>query len=307
MTIAIVAPTPPFGAAYNIRDALNATLICDKLDGWREWQADVLLDSARGINQARKVIRAASHVLIITTWGLKTWAKIGIEHERKVLFLVETRIDHEPSVCLSEIRRSGIEHLFHLPNLTPYMPDHSVAMLQPVAVPETCPEKALDGPTVILHTPGTLKKRVQKGSDAIRRVVDDLSAIYPIAYTELLHVSHADTLRARAGAHICIDQVPPPGYPRGLGLSGEESLAHGCATVSTLYPQGYAPHYPWPPVYDVTDEATLKERLAMLLDQPRERLIRRGREAHAWAANYLAPEFWASFYWAHLPGAWAIC
>lgn len=304
--IAIIAPDPSFGAAYNIRTALHGALICDRKDGWREWEPDILLDSEHGIWQARSVIQQAEHVLIISTWGLKTWAKIDTEHERLAMLVVESRMERYPDECRTVIREAGIKQLFHLPNLSPYMPDRSVAMLQPVVVPETAPVKATDGPTIIVHTPGTEKKRHQKGSGQVQRVIDEMSVKHDIEYREIIMASHAETLAHRAAAHICIDQIPPAGWPRGLGLSGEESLAYGCATVSTMYPQTYAGTYPYPPVHVADSGYGLKKRLNRLLVRPREWLIEQGRFNHAWAANHLSPEFWGAFYWTYMPAEWAV-
>ena len=140
----------------------------------------------------------------------------------------------------TDIDKELIDATFAMPDLWAggQCPDGTIPLLQPMEVPSQPPAKS---PVItVVHSPGTEKKAIAKGTEAIR----DGYAIaaehighysighYSIGLNIIIGESHAKTLEWKRNAHICIDQVPPDGYPAGLGNSGCEGLALACLTIS---------------------------------------------------------------------------
>jgi len=101
-----------------------------------------------------------------------------------------------------------------------------------------------------------------------------------------------ECLKIKSTAHIFIDQMPPLGWPRGLGRSGLEGMAVGAVTLSDIYPAGnLKTYFKMPPVVRISDKDILyKELKSLLTDEERRKRLR--KESLDWIADTVAPEPW---------------
>jgi len=307
--ITVLVPDPSFGAAYNMVPALRAwqdtRLISKRPDGFRTWDCGLLLDSFDNQLEAWRLIDASAFTLVVGVEGIKILQGIGddrwIREKRVVAFMMGKRY-WENGVSTNNLMADlKIDHLYVLPNLLDVAPKHVVPMLQPVAVPETVERPSF---LTVMHAPGTPKKRDQKGTDVIERVVGKLSKDYQFDYRTVMWMDHAACLRIKQRAHIFIDQIPPEGQTRGLGMSGEEAMAAGSVVVTAMYDQSDLVEY-WPvppPVLEAYDADELETHLRkwMMLDS-REELESLGKASRRWAVDNLSFGAWLAYFREHLP------
>lgn len=313
--IAVVAHSPGFGAAYNIVVALRqhwqeATLVCYEKDGYREWEPDIAL-RAMGAEAAMAVlaetIEHADMTLAIGETGLRLLLSIEnvdwLRTKRIAAFMVDTAYARNPRAANAIIRELGVTAVFALPNLIPCAPSWAVPMWMPIAMPENIHKAER---VTIVHSPGTLKKRAQKGSDLIERMIDRLrddGAAFD--YETLMGLPQAEVMRRKARAHVVIDQVARQDCEHGLGLSGLEGLACGAVTLSAMpYEGNTAGFIPSPPVIPVYSEIRLLDELSQLMEQSSTDWANEARRAREWAEQHVAFAPWVEYLRRYLPIGW---
>jgi len=90
-----------------------------------------------------------------------------------------------------------------------------------------------------------------------------------------------ECLKIKSTAHIFIDQMPPLGWPRGLGRSGLEGMAVGAVTLSDIYPaENLKRYFKMPPVVRISNQDVLHKELKSLLthDGRRKKLQAESRD-----------------------------
>lgn len=227
----------------------------------------------------------------------QAWAK----KQRWVGFFGDTPYFYEPAYYNALMEEIKARALFILPDLMPLAPAGAVPLSHPVE--RYAPIKKA-GPLTIMHSPGTQKKRRQKGSERVERVIARLQARYPFKYQTLMGLPHQECIALKSSAHIFIDQVPNPGRAAGLGRSGEEGLALGCVVLSSIYPQSSVEgFFEYPPVRPVYDDDSLYTALDQLIGgSTKEQLKQYMDESLAWAEKYLYFEGWLAYVEQHLKG-----
>lgn len=316
--IAVVAHSPGFGAAYNIAPALRqhwqeAMLICREKDGYREWEPDITLRPLRAgdnwtdlpaLEVLAKVIERAEITFIVGESGLRWFAELqremALRTRRIIAFIVDTAYAHDPRAANRIMAELGIKTVFVLPNLIPCAPLEAIPMWMPVSLPETIHKAER---LTIVHSPGTIKKRAQKGTAIIERAIDRLHAGgADFDYETLIGLPQAEVLRRKARAHIVIDQIAPQDCEHGLGLSGLEGLACGAVTISAMPFEGNTAGYiPSPPVYPAYSEAELMAVLASLLGRAAHDLALEGQRGRVWAERHIAFAPWVDYLRRYLP------
>jgi len=139
----------------------------------------------------------------------------------------------------------------------------------------------------VCHSPATLSKRFQKGSDFILSAITNLPR--EIQYLELRDYKWHDAIKIKSKCHIVIDQIDDmrKDFNPALGKSGLEGMHLGCATLSNYT---YVPcDIPEPPVVKVSRE-TLSERLLNLIDDRAARSMVVDEQIE-WALRYTNPTF----------------
>lgn len=327
--IVVVADNPSMGATYRMPEALaplardgQVKTIVKQLDGWREWRADVVLNPARPdptseisfleaadrahiAQDARSLIEDADWLLVMGMTGMDTLGDVtGCITPRApmVVYHPESFYRGERAADFNRFCDGLVVATFAMPDLWAggQCPPGTAPLLQPMIVPPAPPAKTLG--LYVVHSPGTAKKYIAKGSeeiaDGVALAAESLGR--DLSYRCILEASHEETLAQKRVAHVCIDQVPPDGYPAGLGNSGCEGLALGCHTISR-YEVDTSAYFPNPPIavaHNADQVAT--QILAYAKAYPKAQESMR-RQAWEWALQNLAFDPWRAYLWRHLP------
>ena len=182
----------------------------------------------------------------------------------------------------------AMPNLMHLTDLSPLIPYY-----QPIA--PVYVEKA--DQILLSHSPGAKLAEDSKGTAKIARVFQQLCEAHSGAQYEILSgLTNAECIRARARAHIFVDQIPAlvPGYVSkgvgGLGKSGLEAMASGCVTITSAEQLYSASSFPSPPVLIARTEGELYRVIEDLIVHPSRRAAVQ-LEQTAWAREFVSPEF----------------
>lgn len=315
--IVVIADSPGMGATYRMPEALaplardgQVKTIVKQRDGWREWGADVVLEqdsqqTFSRIGDAAEWIRRADWLLVMGITGLDVVIDVTgaiVPNAPMVVYHPESFYRGARAAAFNRFVDDLSVATFAMPDLWAggQCPPGTVPLLQPMIVPPAPP-----APThglYIVHSPGTTKKAIAKGSETIADGVA-LAAEHigrELDYRCILDASHEDTLAQKAIAHICIDQVPPDGYPAGLGNSGCEGLALACQTISR-YKVDTSAYFPNPPIVAAYSAADVAEAIVDYARSSTAMQERKRRRAWEWARENLAFDPWRVYLWRHLP------
>jgi hypothetical protein len=317
--IVVIADSPGMGATYRMPEALaplardgQVKTIVRQRDSWREWGADVVLplvDDAPW--QLEKLVAAttlterADWLLVMGMTGMDTLHDVTggiLPKAPMVVYHPESFYRGERAADFNRFCDGLVAATFAMPDLWAggHCPPGTVPLLQPMIVP-AAPPVPTQG-LYIVHSPGTAKKAVAKGSETIADGIA-LAAEHigrGLDYRCILDASHEETLAQKAIAHICIDQVPPDGYPAGLGNAGCEGLALACHTISR-YEADTSAYFPNPPVVAAHNAADVAEAIVDYARSSTAMQERKRRRAWEWATDNLAFEPWRAYLWTHLP------
>lgn len=325
--IVVLADNPSLGATYRLREALaplskdgKVGVIVKQHDEWRwhDFGPDVVLtpnnfiaadEYAASVTQkARKLIEEADWLFMVGMTGYDVLEAIygpGMRYSAPwphiVLYHVESFYRGERARAFDAYESSiGVVKTFAMPDLWEQRRDTAVPLLQPMMVPPAPPAKTAN--LYIVHSPGTEKKAIAKGSDTIDRGV--ALATEKLGRDVDLWVGidqpHAEVLRRKAIAHVCIDQVPPDDYPTGLGNSGCEGLALACVTMSR-YKVDTGEYFAPPPIINVESATDIAYHLTAYWKLGTTMRDRQRRRSWAWAVGHLGVEAWRHYVWKHLP------
>ena len=323
--IAIVADSPSLGAGYRLKDAFapfdECRVIYRQPDSYRGWPVDLIV-SDENRAECRSVAELSRWLLVIGRSGLDVLKSLYADCDLgdtmiqaylppMVAYQVESfyRDDVEHHSINQEWARWPVAAHYAMPDLLPLAPIGTVPLLQPMQVPAVVPQK--EWPPLIVHSPGTEKKRVQKGSLTIARAIHALHSHVPagaerplpFVYEEILGRPHEYVLARKETAAIVIDQVPDPGLPYGVANSGLEGLAAGCVVLSAMYPENdlNSGYFERPPVLPVYSEREVFETLLLLLTSTPERLGLQQCRGWDWVRRHLALRPWLDYFVKYLP------
>lgn len=294
--IAVLAVDPSFGGAQNVKAALSAlddtVLLCTHLDKWRKRPAETI-DHHVTKETAKKcagIVRQAQFIFLIGGSALTVLGKLPGYAEwtkgmRLAAWVTDSYYRANARACIIAFTHLGCEVMFAQPDDTylKSVPADAVPLFHPISL-------AVQGekPDVltVMHSPGTIHKRKQKGTDVIERVVARLAGKYTFQYRCLIRLPHDECLRQKAAAHIFIDKLPTP-HGAVLGKSGLEAMASESAVVCTQSGLDFCKFYfEPPPLFTARDEHTLEETLERLFRMNSRDLLRAGAKSRTWIERY---------------------
>ena len=247
----------------------------------------------RGVTVASAAPRSARRLLwradALWLCGAVSWSylrrtlrDLGIapRWSRKLVFLSDTYFMIHPWRAWTALKEAGFaEPFFAMPDLMRFCPSGT-----PLYQPEPPLESVADDCRIVVgHSPGQRypTRMGKKGTDAILRVVKSLQDHFEFEFDLMTGLSNADCLQLKRRCHIFIDKVVD--HTGGLGKSGLEALACGCAVVSSMQHTD-AGDYPPPPVVPAATEDELWKAMMPLLTNASARDAARAA-AREWRHN----------------------
>ncbi|WP_420335123.1 hypothetical protein [Roseibium sp.] len=180
--------------------------------------------------------------------------------------------------------------LFVMPDLIPFVERKKKIPFYPL-VEVKCKEEQVDKTNDVLvgHSPSSEKRYKQKGTDFILEVFNRND----IRHDLISGLDYQTSLLRKSALDIFVDQMAPQkfkglSWSGGLGKSGLEAMALGCAVITSGHLAETEPYLPLPPVL-FTDRADFEEKLNSLVKDPEE-VRRLGKNAQDWIAQYATPE-----------------
>lgn len=300
--INILVHGPDFACSENLTRVFDAwgdvQLISLNDTDWREYDPGTII-TAENTTELRQSVEESSLVLLGDATAFKALRAIAPKRwkpwARKLnlaAFFGDSAYFNKPEYFDQLCQDLNIGTVFLLPNLVPLATIPVVPLHHPMPV---MPQNRHPDLT-IMHSPGRPGKAGQKGTGAIEAVLQRIASDgFEFRYERIMYTPLVECLRLKAQAHIFIDQLPPPDLPSGVGRSGLEALALGCATFSTMYdPAIVDGYFDPPPVLGVRSEETLEAGLRAILSKPhrRERAGQRGTE---WVKRTVEFEPWLEY------------
>lgn len=299
--ISILVHGPDFACSENLTRAFDAwgdTQLISLTDtDWRQYDPGLIVtDETR--ERALEIVNESELVLLGDATAFKTLYAIAPRQWREwarglpmVGFFGDSAYFKDSERYDLLCTDLQIEPVFLLPNLIPLASIPVIPLHHPMPV-----MPSMRGATVtIMHSPGRDGKAEQKGTEAIERVLHKLKEDYRFDYLRIMYKTLVECLQLKAQAHIFIDQLPPPNLPSGVGRSGLEALALGCATMSTLYdPANVDGYFDPPPVLAIRDAAGLEAGLRSLLNSP-HKIEKAGQRGVEWIRETVAFEPWLEY------------
>jgi len=303
MKTAILVHGPDFACSENLTRAFalwgDTHLISLKDTDWRNYDPGLVI-SDDTLDEAWRLADEADLLVLGDATSFHCLAKIGsvnwlswARQKRIIAFFGDTQYYQHPEYYDGLLLEIGVSRLFLLPNLINLTGLDAVPLHHPMPVIDY--EKT-EGVRSIIHSPGRDGKLLAKGTREVEGIINMLrDEGYEFDYQRLMHLPLCECLAIKGQAHIVIDQLPPPNYPRGLGRSGLEALATGSAVVSAMYPEkNLRDFFPMPPVVAVNDVNELYLALQKLLSDTGylTDLQARGQE---WVAENVAFDPWLAY------------
>lgn len=144
----------------------------------------------------------------------------------------------------------------------------------------------------IAHSPHSASKRAIKGTEIIKQEV----AKYNVNFSIIEGKSWREAIAEKSKAHIFIDQIAPnngDGWHGGLGKSGIEAMAVGCATITSGDCFNHNGEIPPPPIV-LADENTLYDVVGELLENTKHR-EEIATNQQLWVQAYLNYKFQSNY------------
>jgi hypothetical protein len=303
---------------FRRRSDWTCTLVVDRRDEgqefWREYGAVYWPDLGRmGRWRLRRELRCADLTVVAGTCSLDLWSRIALGEDdprtgfdkqalteavpalgdfctshRTTVLVTDSHLLRDPGFWRDVYRRlAGLQVLampdlmpvIGLPDVGPYWPP--VACLEPGA---RRPHSALR----VGHSPSKAERRAQKGSDLIETTCQELGIDLEI----VSGLSHRAALERKQTFDLFIDQVSDflfegTSWHGGMGKSGLEAMAMGCAVLTSGTIANTEPDLPMPPVV-WTDRERFEKDLRALHGDP-ERLRKLGHASREWVRQAASP------------------
>ncbi len=241
----------------------------------------ILLNGPADRHRAGEILQQADGLIMLGTPGLTHLGNLPHwdSPPKKLLVITDSHFLKNPIGIISSViaHDAGPISLAamadKLPIVRAILPDTPCALYRPPvkAMFVNRPEDRL----TICHSPGKPQRAVWKGTELVMDTLNSLANKYPSLKVEILRgLPHQEALRQRARADIFVDQCISPiplgtGIPEwsgGIGKSGYEAMAAGCAVLASGQIDG-----PAVPVTPDTLQTTLE---ALIEDAPRRMALR---------------------------------
>ena len=317
--LASFAGAGPLADVFRAMPDWDVTLVAgqrDNLDFAGIYKAKVLQDmSWRDRWHLRREVHKADLTIIMAVPGFETWFRLlTIQQPRQSFrinyvmrmapFFARKPDQHTTAVLLSDsyvlskparvqtlLRMFPGLHVFSMPDLMPMIERETVYPFYPGTGPPKAPEPRPDRDKPLVgHSPSMKARYAQKGTDFILDVFDRNAVHYDL----ITDLSYDEALQRKSQLDVFVDQVashdrfPKTTWHGGIGKSGLEAMALGCAVVTSGTLADTEPHMPMPPVL-MTDRDRFEDDLRALLADP-DRIARMGREGRAWFEAHATPE-----------------
>ena len=180
--------------------------------------------------------------------------------------------------------------LFVMPDLMPYVVAGEVYPFWPVVDVRSFALHRRERQTQLVgHSPSKPSRYDQKGTEFITEVMRRNGVHFDL----ITNLHYRRALRRKRRLDIFVDQIAHRKFEQvdwegGIGKSGLEALAFGCAVITSGHLASTEPHFPHPPVV-FANRATFESKLLALLKDP-ERIHRICEASRAWAEAYVTPE-----------------
>lgn len=284
---------------------------------WRRYDATIWTDLDRaGRLEVRDFAAEADLTVVAGTPSLTVWAQIlrGLQDirrrrgndyvERKArrlashaarravaLLITDSNLLYNKEQLNRIYGKIAPARIFAMPDLIPHVetaPALPIWPAVPAALCASLAETRPDRATPLLgHSPSMKERFDQKGTEFILDVVKrnglEIDLITGLAYEA--------ALERKSQVDIFIDQVSYQKYSAewtgGIGKSGLEALACGCALITSGELADTAPHFPMPPVAMV-DRDTFEPALLRLIEE-HAALKARAAESRDWVEQCASP------------------
>lgn len=272
----------------------------------------------------RAAVRDADLTIIAGTPGIDTWmrllalgrpnrtAKIGRtmrqakkfaqrEFENPIALLVtDSHILIHPDELNKIFSYFPSMKIFAMPDLIPFIRRDEVLPFYPgTGTYEEQQDRSVRRNPLVGHSPSKKERFHQKGT---QRVLDAFAKL-ELDYDLISGLPYFEALARKSKLDIFVDQVAPADlFPKttwhgGVGKSGLEAMALGCAVVTSGTLADTEPHMPLPPVL-MTDEDRFETDLKNLAADP-TRVAEMGRLGKAWYETYATTESQVRFILQH--------
>ncbi|CTQ55426.1 hypothetical protein LP7551_03969 [Roseibium album] len=180
--------------------------------------------------------------------------------------------------------------IFAMPDLIPFIYDREIFPFYPVV---DCQQHEEDErpntPLLVGHSPSRHTRFGQKGTEFILNVLQK----HEIKYDLITGLDYATALQRKSQLDVFVDQISYEKFDSlswsgGIGKSGLEAMALGCAVVTSGYLADTEPFMPIPPIVFV-DRTNFENRMVSLMSNPEEiaHLSNAGRD---WIQKYATPK-----------------
>jgi hypothetical protein len=213
---------------------------------WEEYPC-VIADGGHGRTEASLVLKQSDGLILLGSPGMTHLGDLPgwDEPEKKLLILSDSHFLKNPRGILSEAKHRGVR-LAAMPDKLPLV--HSIAPEEPCTVYRPPVEVIrrdipLLGDTItIAHSPGKRQRDSWKGTAEVEATLDAIAKKHAHVRIDLIRGQrHEEAIFRRAEAQIFVDQCIPllpigeglPMWSGGLGKSGYEAMAAGCAVLAS--------------------------------------------------------------------------
>ena len=323
--VLIVGQLASFAGAGPLADVFRAlpdwdvTLIAgqrDNLDFAGIYKAKVLREmSWRERWQLRREVRKTDLTVIVATPGFETWIRILLVQKPRKAFRINYVLRmapffagmlnrHTTAVLLSDsyvlskparvnslLRMLPGIHVFAMPDLIPMLARSTVYPFYPgTGLPKAPDPRAVRDKPLTGHSPSMKQRYSQKGTQFILDVFDRNEVNYDL----ISGLPYDEALQRKSQLDVFVDQIasvdrfPKTTWHGGIGKSGLEAMALGCAVVTSGTLADTEPYMPMPPVL-MSDRDRFEDDLRALLADP-DRIARMGREGRTWFEAHATPE-----------------
>ncbi len=282
---------------------------------WRKYEALLWSELSRLDRwRLRRAIRRADVALVAGTCALDLWSRVALGGKDKRQDFSQKRLDkavpklashckrHRTAVIVTDspfleqpawwqdvyARLEGLRvlampdkmPLFERGDVVPYWP--------PVEIPANVPERLRDTLRVG-HSPSKASRRGVKGSD----LIEDTCRKLGVHLEVVSGLSHDEAIERKRHFDLFIDQVPEfmfgeTGWHGGVGKSGLEAMAFGCAVMASGSIAETEPVLPMPPILWTRFDRFEKDFAEALSDPERVRAA--GRASRRWIEEVASPD-----------------
>jgi len=301
--ISLIAVDPSFGGSYNLKKAFQAiddvALICTHLDKWRKREPGtidyVVGPKGNDVVEASQVVRNSRLVFFVGGTAIDVAKHLDLSENEwgrlnTAAWFTDTPFSWRYDEILNFHDDIRTKKYFVLvdSNYWGYCPEGTIPLEHAISI-ATKGRRA--SRLTVVHSPGTVHKRPQKGSDEIEQVIKRLHRLYDFDYKCLMKLPHEECLKEKAQAHIVIDKIIGSYGSDALSKSALEGMAMGAVAFCPFPPNASViTTFSEPPMFKPRTPEELEMALSYALSGPREELERLGDEGRRWIEKYWALE-----------------